>query len=313
MNRRQFINYVAGGLTATALGGEKGLTKTRSRRLSSSYYLLSQRIGVSSWSFRNHFPLTLSQDSRNPIDTFSLLDFPGMIAERYKIHQLELVAMHFATTEPAYLDELRNQMIHARSHLANLVIDVEGVRTEGGLSDSRKSVRDDAVEVAKKWIDIAARLRARSVRCDPGKIDPQNLEPTVDSYKRLVTYSRRKGVRVIVENHDGATAEHPEVLVTLFKSVGSGYLGALPDFGNFLDAATRARGLALLFPFALTVCHAKGLSFNAQGNEVEYNFPACVEIAKKERFRGVYSVDYGGSGDPYQGVQNVINELLSNL
>ena len=118
---------------------------------------------------------------------------------------------------------------------------------------------------------------------------------------------------MIIENHGGVGSEHPEQLVKLFKSVNSRYLGALPDFGNFPDAETRARGLSLLFPYAPTICHAKGLEFDAQGNEMKYNFPSCIEIAKHARFSGVYSVEFEGEGDSYQGVQNVINELLRDL
>jgi Xylose isomerase-like TIM barrel len=310
MKRREFMDYLAGGLIAATLDGKQGLLLGRSRGYSHQSYLLSRRIGVSSLSFRNYFPQTRSYDYRGPKETIALLDFPRMIAQRYKVHHLEFVAPHFASTEPAYVAELRSQLFRARSYLVNLSIDVKELGREGGLSDPSQSVRGGAVEAAKEWIDIAAHLRARSVRCDPGKMNPENLAPTIDSYKKLIAYSSRKGIRVIVENHVGVGAERPEELVRVLKRVNSRYLGALPDFGNFPDAKARARGLALLFPHAPTVCHAKGLEFDAQSNELKYNFPACIEIAKRERFRGVYSVEFEGSGDPYEGVQNVINELL---
>lgn len=316
MKRREFLGYLAGGLAAATFSGKEGLLlgrmrhQRRPRHISHAEYLLSQRIGVSSWSFHNYFPQTRSSDYTGPHQTFALLDFPGMIADRYKVHHLEIVAPHFASTEPVYLDELRRQLVRARSYLVNLPVDIKELSTGGGLSDPSESVRNAAVEAAKTWIDIAAHLRARSVRCDPGKMDPQDLRPTIDSYKKLVEYSSRRGIRVIVENHGGVGSEHPEDLVRLFKSVNSSYLGSLPDFSNFPDANTRSRGLELLFPYASIACHAKGLEFDAQGNETEYNFPRCVEIAKQKNFRGVYSVEFEGPGDPYQGVQDVINELL---
>jgi len=310
MKRRMFMGYLAGGVAAGILKAKAGLPLGRSRRISHAAYLLSQRIGVSSWSFHNYFPQTRPKDDQGSDETFALLDFPHMIADRYKVHHLEFVAPHFASTEPAYVDELRSELFRARSYLVNLSIDTKELRTQGGLSDPNESVRGTAVEAARKWIDIAAHLHARSVRCDPGKLNPPNLAPTIDSYRKLGGYAGRKGVRVIVENHGGVGSEHPEDLVKLFKAVNSRYFGALPDFGNFPDARTRARGLALLFPYAPTVCHAKGLEFDAEGNETKYNFLRCVEIAKRERFRGVYSVEFEGAGDPYVGVQNVINELL---
>ncbi len=294
------------------LSDEDVLLAARRRRVSRSWYLL-ERIGVSSWSFHNYFLRTQESAYQGSQDTMALLDFPEMIADRYKIHNLEFIAPHFGSTEPAYFQELRMRLIRTHSRLMNIAVDIEDLRTEGGLSDPADSVRERAVEASKSWIDIAARLGARSVRCDPGRLNPQHLEPTIDSYQELAAYGRSKRVRVIVENHGGVGSEHPAELVNLFKKVNSRSFGALPDFGNFPDQKTRMRGLALLFPYALTVCHAKGLEFDAQGNEMKYAFPACVAIAKRAKFRGIYSIEYEGLGDPYQGVQNVLNELLRYL
>ena len=310
MKRREFLSCFAAAAGALALDGQAGRRRRRSRRVSHSAYLLSQRIGVSSWSFRNHFPQARGSDERGPEEIFALLDFPRLIADRYKAHHLELVSSHFASTKPAYLDGLHSQLTRARSYLVNLLVDAGDLSTQGGLSDPNDSVRGAAIEAAMNWIDIAAHLRARSVSCDPGKLNLQDPAPTIDSYRQLVAHAGRKGIYILVENHAGAGSEQAEDLVKLFKAVNSRYFGALPDFGNFPDAETRARGLALLFPHAPTVCHAKGVQFDAGGNETKFNFSQCVEIAKRESFRGAYSVEFEGPGDPYTGVQNVIDELL---
>jgi sugar phosphate isomerase/epimerase len=271
-----------------------------------------ERIGVSSWSFHNDFATTEKNPDQEQRGSIALLDFPEMIADRFKVHHVEFVAPHFGSMEPTYIQELRDRLSRAHSHLENICVDIEELRTEGGLSDPQDTVRDRAVQASKSWIDVASRLRARSIRCDAGRLNLQNLEPTIDSYRELAAYGQPKGVRVIVENHGGVGSEHPEDLVALFKKVNSPYFGALPDFGNFPDEQIRERGLALLFPYALTVCHAKGLKFDAQGDETEFDFPACMAIAKRAKFRGIYSIEYEGPGDPYEGVQNVINELLKS-
>jgi hypothetical protein len=90
-------------------------------------------------------------------------------------------------------------------------------------------------------------------------------------------------------------------------------VGALPDFGNFPDEATREKGLAELFPYASVVSHAKGLVFNSAGEETQYDFPKCLEISKKAGFKGIYSIEYEGPGDPYEGVQKTLDELLKYL
>jgi len=61
------------------------------------------------------------------------------------------------------------------------------------------------------------------------------------------------------------------------------------------------------------VSHAKGLQFNAAGNETQYDFFKCIAVAKEARYKGVYSVEYEGQGYPYDGVQKVVNELEKYL
>jgi sugar phosphate isomerase/epimerase len=144
-------------------------------------------------------------------------------------------------------------------------------------------------------------------------MNPQNLAPTVESYKALAAYGKSKGVFVIVENHGGVGSEHPEELVRVFEEVNNDFFGALPDFGNFPDEPTRARGLKLLFPHAQVVCHAKGLEFDANGRETQYDFPGSIAASKAAGFKGVYSIEYEGPGDPYEGVQKTHDELIMYL
>lgn len=312
MLRREFIARLAGGLAAGSLADPAGLLAARTRHVSRPYYLL-ERMGVSSQSFHNYFYSRQAESGGEPHDMLALLDFPEMVADRYKIHHLEFASPHFGSMDPTYIQALRMQLIRAGSQLVNIAVDIEELRRGGGLSDPDEAVRERVVKAAMAWMDIAARLRARSIRCDPGRLNPQNLEPTISSYQALAAYGRRRGVRVLVENYGGACLENSVALVDLIKRVKSRYFGALPDFGNFLDQNARARGLPLLFPYALTACHATGLDFDAQGSEAKFDFSACVAIAKRARFCGTYCVEYQGLGDPYQGVQSVVDELVRNL
>lgn len=61
------------------------------------------------------------------------------------------------------------------------------------------------------------------------------------------------------------------------------------------------------------MCHAKGLEFDAEGVETAYDFPHAMEIAKQAGFRGVYSIEFEGSGDPYLGIQKTLDEILKYL
>ena len=315
MNRRYFFTRIVAGAAASWAADSITplLAARRTRRPAAPSVDRHARIAISSWSFHNYFQSTREKEFNLPGSMLALLDFPEMIADRYKVHNFEFVAPHLASTEATYLKELKSRLVRTRSRLVNIPVDIEEIDTAGGLSDPDEKVRDRAIEASKKWIDIAHDLGAVAVRCDPGKMDPANLAPTVGSYKKLAAYGKSKSVQVIIENHGGVGSEHPEELVKLFKEVGGSSIGALPDFGNFPDEATREKGLLLLFPYARVVSHAKGLQFDASSHESQYDFPKCIAIAKKAGYKGVYSVEYEGPADPYDGVQKVVNELEKYL
>jgi sugar phosphate isomerase/epimerase len=319
MKRRDFLTRAVGAAGASLLGagaaGGRVVQHPQGRRHGPRQRVSdkSSRIGISSWSFHDFFPATRDRDSTLPDTRVVLMDFPEMIADRYKVHNLEFVAPHFASLEPLYIEELKGKILRARSHLINIPVDIPEIAQDGGLSDPDPQVRDAATTAAKKWIDVAKALGARSVRCDPGKLNPEDLTLSIRSYQELAVYGKSKGIAILIENHGGVGSEHPEELLRIFQAVGGTFIGALPDFGNFPDEQTRQQGLPLLFPYARTVCHAKGLEFDANGNETKFDFSKCVEIAKLAEYKGVYSIEYEGAGDPYDGVQKVVGELTRYL
>ena len=320
MRRRDFLARIAGAAAGSAALGLAApdaaavqQRRKRSRAAAPRVPEKHERIGISTWSFHNLFPSTREPDTTLPESRLVLMDFPEMIADRFQVHNLEFTAPHFASLEPLYLEELKGKLMRARSRLINIPVDVEEIWHEGGLSDPDPQVRLSAISASRKWIDVAKTLGARSVRCDPGKLNPENLTTTIDSYTQLAAYGKSKGIAVLIENHGGVGSEHPEELLKVFSGVGSSFVGALPDFGNFPDEDTRMRGLPLLFAHALTVCHAKGLDFDANGNETKFDFARCVEISKQAGYKGVYSIEYEGAGDPYDGVQKVVDELVRYL
>ena len=272
-----------------------------------------ERISISTWSLHNYFRATRRSDFSLPGPMLALLDFPEMIVEKYKVHHFEFYATHFGSTDSAYLQEIKYALVHTRSTIVNIPVDIEECGREGTFSDPDQKERIAALDAAKQWVDVAHALGVRSVRVGPGKVDPKNLTHTAESYKALAIYAQARGVHVMVENHGGFGTEHPEELVKLFKLVGPGRIGALPDFANFPDEPTREKGLKMLLPYAQTLCHAKGLEFDADGKETAYDFPRAMEIARKAGFRGVYSIEFDGPGDPYAGIQKTLDELLKYL
>ena len=315
MLRRDFLARLTAGGASVGLGGSGSAFAytSRTKHHAPSGPNKLDRIAISTWSLRDYFRATRRSDFDLPGPMLALLDFPEMIVDRYNVRHFEFCATHFASTETAYLREIKYVLVHTRSTIVNLLVDINECGREGTLSDPDPETRLAALEALKPWVDIAHTLGVKSVRVSPGRVDPDNLKPTAESYQAITGYAQAKGVHVLVENMDGFGAERPEELVKLFKRLGPARLGALPDFANFPDEPTRQKGLKLLFPYASTVCHAKGLEFDANGKETAYDFPQAMEIAHKEGFRGVFSIEFEGPGDPYAGVQRTLDELLKYL
>ena len=298
MKRREFIGGVA-AIFGTAAGSEvvgQASPTDIGKKL--------ERVCVSSWSFHNLF--TSTHDERAPAISgkpLDILDLPDMSADRFQVHNIEVVSPHFASTEKSYLDEFKGRLARAHSRLVNIPVDYDELWDQPALSATDSKERGKAVELYTKWIDIAKDLAAPSIRCDPGKVNPEDLTATITSYKTLVSRARPKEIHIIVENHGGIVSKQPEVLVKILKESGA---GALPDFGNFPDEETREHGLRLLFPLAVSLCHAK----LRQG---KMDFGRCIRISKETGFKGVYSIEAGGQGDPYEAVQQVRDELIKYL
>ena len=257
-----------------------------------------QRVCVSSWSFHTSF----ETDRNNPAKVLmDVRDFPEMIADRYHVHNVEMVLPHFGAAEPSLIRDFKARLAKVRSRLVNMPLDFGVLWNKPAISSTDPAERDAAVAMYKSGIDTAGALGSPSVRCDPGVVNLEDPSLTIDSYRQLAAYAGAKGIKVVVENH-GPIAKHPEALVDILKAAG---VGSLPDFGNFPDEDTRERGLRLLFPLAGEVAHAK----LREG----WDFSRCLRIAEEAGFRGMYSIEAGGKDDPYVEVQEIVDALVGNL
>jgi len=259
-----------------------------------------RRIGVSSWSFHTLF----EPDINNPdAALMDVRDFPEMIADRYHVHNVEIILPHFLGAEPSLVRDFKSRLEKAHSRLVHMPLDYGELWEKPAISSTEPKEREHALGLYRKGIDAAAALGCPLVRCDPGTVNLDDPSATIDSYRQLASYARAKGIKVVVENHYGATSEQPEALAGILNTAG---VGSLPDFGNFPDQATRERGLGVLFPIAGEVAHAKL-------HQGDLDFARCMQIAKEAGFTGIYSIEAESGGDRYEQVQRVVDALIAHL
>jgi sugar phosphate isomerase/epimerase len=309
LRRREFvIGGIATGVASRFLG-QTAQDEVKLRRLSVMTYCFN----------------SIVKDPGHPNDparTLDILDAPQMIADRYGIHHVELQHTHFASTEPAYIKELRDRVKNAKSQMTQICLEFAPL----DISSPEHYQRLETIDLTKQWIDHAVALSCPRVMVNHGTLAPEVREPAVAALKTIVEYGKTKNVFITLENRGGGprrsaaeagapASEHfapqdatsndsPgwEVIVEVIKATGA---YANPDIGNFPDEESRAAGLRVLYPLSSGNSHA-------HYNPEQYNEADAIKISKEVGYKGLYSIETGMNNgpDPYAAVQSVRDALL---
>ncbi len=234
----------------------------------------------------------------------TLLEFPRLCAEEFGIEAIELNSPFFVSTEPSYLDRLRQAVDEVEGTVVNIPVD-----RVGNLAERDDGVWAEGIRQLKEWFSIAKRLGALHIRVNTGRaelVDEAALRRVIEGYKRLAEEAERTGVRLLLENHGGISAD-PDNIVRIMKGVGSKYFGTCPDWGNFAPEL-RYEGLEKISSYML-LAHAKMYEFDSSGNETTIDVERCVEIHRVAGFDGYLAVEFEGKGGEREGLRKSI-ELL---
>jgi sugar phosphate isomerase/epimerase len=272
-----------------------------------------ERIAVASWPFRMFIEAPANKWARDPkLPGMDLMDFPAMVVKRFGVHNIEPLDQHFSSTDAASIAKLRAAVEKAGCHVVDIPCGVHA-----SFYDTNPAKRQLAVENGKKWVNIALELGSPSIRTHiegPPKLTP-DVDRAADSLKRLAEYGAAKNVVVALENDDNRT-EDPFFIVQVIEKVNSPYLRALPDFCNSMmthDQEFNNRALVAMFKYAYNIAHVKDSEGDDTGKFHTVNVGKCFEIAKAQGYRGYFSMEWEGNGEPYAGTQRLIDLSLKYL
>jgi sugar phosphate isomerase/epimerase len=194
------------------------------------------------------------------------------------------------------------------------------------ICDLDPAKRQAGVEVAKKWLDGAAILGAKSMRVNSGgpRIAPAALPNStgyatnaaledylgncIESFKEMADYGAKLGVKVTLENHWGLTA-NPINIRIIVEEVNNPFCEASPDFCNWENKYLLYHALQDLAPYAHTTVHAKFWDRFGQP-DVQRN----VRIMLNNNYTGVFALEYEhGPWDGVEGAQHLFQEVLAAL
>ena len=202
---------------------------------------------------------------------------------------VELTQYYFPETTPAYLNTLKR-------HLFRSGLELAGTAIGGAFCLPTPEERQKHIAFAKEWLDISALLGSPCLRvfageAPEGSSDEDAFEWTVAGLKECAARAEQVGVMIGVENHGGLTGT-AEGLVRILQAIGSDWVGALLDFGNYSrDPYAEFEHTA---PYAV-MTHAKPTSdFSGRRDYVDYR--RVAQIMRETGYRGFLSIEYEEPG-----------------
>ena len=262
------------------------------------------RLAVASYPFRNFM-------DRPGHAGLKLTEFAAMVVEKFGIHNIEPLSGHFPSTEPAYLDELRRAVEQAHAHIVNIAASVGA-----SLYDPDPARRDKAIAGSRKWVDAAVAVGSPSIRVhiQGSRGAAPDAGRASESLKRVAEYGAAKNVMITLENDDLVT-EDAFFLVKVIDAVNSPWLRGLPDFGNSMmngDEDFNYKAVEAMFRHAYNISHVKDSEVD-NGKVFRVSMAKTFGIAKAAGYRGYFSMEFEGQGEPYEGTRKLIEESLKDL
>jgi sugar phosphate isomerase/epimerase len=239
--------------------------------------------------------------------TMSLFDFIDF-ASTLPLDAVELTSYYFAETGDAYLDKLK-------AHAASKKLAISGVPVRCDFCVKDEAKRKTDIEHVKKWIGIAKRLGAQTVRIFAGKLEKGETldvaqKRVVSALEELCVVAEKEGILLALENHGGIT-DTPEHLLALVQPVKSPALGVNVDTGNFHTADVYA-DVAKIAPYGVCV-QVKTVISPANGKKAEADLGRMVKILKDANYHGALVLEYEEAEDPKIVTPKYVKELRSLL
>ncbi len=220
----------------------------------------------------------------------------GLTLEQYvdvcadmRLDGVELTQYYFPETGNAYLNRLKRQLL--RRGLA-----VAGAAIGGSFCLASPDERKQHIAFTKEWLDISLRLGAPCLRIFAGPAPEGHTEEeafgwVVAGLKECAAKAEQVGVTIGVENHGGLTGT-ADGLVRILKAVGSDWVAALLDFGNYHRDPYAE--FAQTAPHTV-MTHVKPTSdFAGERGWVDYR--KVSEIMAQAGYRGFLSIEYEEPG-----------------
>jgi sugar phosphate isomerase/epimerase len=311
MNRRSFL--VQSGRALVAAPIMAGVPASLAAMQGKPSAAILKRIGITTVCFRDRFAATRGKNE-GPVPAgqeLTLLTAPKFIADTLGLHNVEVWSAQFADQSLDYCKQVRAAAAAVGSKIINIQVD-----GRENLSDPDDAKRAASIVQIKQWMDRSAAIGAPTLRANTGGGPPEawDVNRTADSFKQLAAYGKTIGVKILVENHIGYSADIDKV-VAVAKAVNDPFCRVISDWGNTPTSspAAQVEGLSKLFPY-LELVSAKELDFDGN-RHINYDVVPLIKATEASGYKGIYSIEFYGKPpkDTVAAAKDMITALVANI
>ncbi len=271
-----------------------------------------QRLAVSTYPFRAFIDSPHSRERDRSKPGMTLEQFAAGIQSKFQVSGIEPWSPHFKSVEPDYVRDLNGAFKKAGLRVVNIPVDAARV----DLCSTEASKRDAGQALYRKWVDAAVILGAPGIRVHtPSRGKSPDINCAVEGLRTLAQYGAQKNIVINLEN-DEPGSEDPYRIIKVIEAVNSPYLRSLPDFCNSMaiknDQQYNETALKALFKHAFNISHVKDMETD-EGKVYRVDVDRIFAIAKAAGYRGYFSIEWEGTGDPYAGTKRLIEQSFKDL
>jgi sugar phosphate isomerase/epimerase len=265
-------------------------------------------ISINAYTFHE---LLTAKDSRNNEQVYNYFNLLDWCASNH-VKALDPTAYYFPGYPEVPSDEYLKKF---RDKAKSLGIAISGTGIRNNFASPDQEVREESLELAKKWIVAASKLGAPVLRVFSGEM-PKGYEGRwkevadrmIPYFRELAVHGEKYGVKIGIQNH-GDMLQTAEQCEYILKAVNSKWVGLVLDIGSF-RTPDPYQDIAAMVPYAIN-WQVKSSPFSPGGAKTDMN--KLVKIIKDGGYKGYLPVESlmvkGVSYDPFEEVQRMIREL----
>lgn len=193
------------------------------------------RFSLNAYSFND---LLMARSSRDSLPVYTLSNLLDWCATQ-DLEAVDITGYYF----PGYPAVPSDEFIRSvREKAAGLGLAISGTGIRNNFASPDPAVRKADVELAKRWIDVAAKLGAPVLRLFTGAV-PKGYEDRweevadwmVPCFRECAAYAATRGVRIGIQNHADMLSTADQCL-RLLKAIDHPAVGLILDTGSYTTA-----------------------------------------------------------------------------